>query len=482
MDGRFLLIGEAAFSRITVMKVLHYICASGISGDMNLAALVDLGVDAEKLVTELGKLGLAGEWNLSFMKAQKCGIWGTRAVADCCGGTSDCDGSRHEHGHGRGAEHTHCCANDVHEHGHGHGQEHGHGHIHEGECCGHTHEAGHEHGHSEGKHAHAHGRSFAQIRDLILSSGLSGFVKRRSVGVFRRLAEAEARIHNKDVDDVHFHEVGAVDSIIDIVGGAVCLELLGVGKITVGCVELGGGVVRCAHGVMPVPAPATAVLAQGFECSLGGVMHEAATPTGMAFLAEFAGGSSRIAGRVVGRGIGVGQRDCAERANVLQVLLCECGEAEVSSEKTCPTAGERVALLEANIDDMTPEDVAFLCGRLFESGCLDVWTEGIVMKKSRAAVKVCALARPENAEAAEAAFFADSTTLGVRRSFISRTVAEREVVGFKSGFGDVRMKRSKVSGRAKLEFEDAARIARETGMPIMSVKKSVENEFENTKL
>ncbi len=444
------------------MKVLHYNCTSGICGDMNLSALIDIGVDEKKLVAELKKLNVDG-WNISSIRAQKNGIWGTQVLVDCLGGTLDssnsdleddceCKGSHgHEHDHDNSHKHHHCCC-EANPHSH-------HENLHDHHCC-------QEHTHH---HNHHHGRSFSEIKTLILSSSLSDFVKDKSIKIFGKLAEAEAFIHNKSVDDIHFHEVGAVDSIIDIIGSVICLDILGVDKITVGGVELGGGFVKCEHGTMPVPAPATAVLANGFICSVGGVNHEATTPTGMAFLAALAENStSAPTGKILARGIGIGKRDCAERANIIQVLLID---------DTQQSSLEKMNLISANIDDMTAESLSHLCSKLFEAGCVDVWQESIAMKKSRIGVKVEALVGDENLNVVEQVFFNNSTTLGVRITEVYRKVLPRECVRFNSSLGDVRIKFS--GEKIKAEFDDVSRIANSAKISFVSAKERIETEFKN---
>lgn len=425
------------------MKILHYNCVSGISGDMNLSALLDMGADIGSVAAELRKLG-AGGWELSAHKAQKMGVWGTQVSVECEGGNAE-HARAHSHEH-----HTHAVC----------------------EPRSHAHRA-HEHG-AVHERAHEH-RSFADIKNLISTSSLSGFVKEKSLKVFEALARAEAQIHNRDISQVHFHEVGAVDSIIDIVGGAICLELLGVEKITVGLVELGGGFARCAHGVVPVPAPATALLARGFNCSLGGVGHEATTPTGMAFLAALADPLAPApSGEVLARGIGVGARDCPERANVLQAVLLEASSAPA-------LRADNMFVLSANIDDMTPEAVSVLCARLFEAGAADVWQRPIVMKKSRSAVEVCALVPEGNRSAARSAFFKNSTTLGLREVFAARSSLPRETVLFNSSLGAVRIKKNLASGAFKPEAEDVSRLALENKISFPEAVRKIEYEYENSK-
>ena len=456
---------------------------------MNLAALLDLGADENKLVAELRKLGFNSDWRLCAVADSRRGIWGTRLIVECEGGTceknSDVDGHRHDcDGSHHAQEHCHCrehhcedsensprehscgCAN----HAHGEDTREDGGHCH----CGH---GGREHSHAH-CHGHSHGRSFADICALIEYSGLSPRVKALSLSVFEKLAVAEAAVHGKKPEDVHFHEVGAVDSIIDIVGAAICLDDLRVDEIRVGEIELGGGIVNCAHGAMPVPAPATAILSQGFDCRMGGVDFEATTPTGMAFLAAL-GHSASASGRVIARGIGVGQRDCPARANVLQVCLLETENSSAIGSETSQCTTEQLVELSANIDDMTAEELAFLRSELFEAGSLDVWQESISMKNCRVGAKVSALVGRENLDAVRAAFFANSTTLGIRAAEVSRTALGREIGFFESSLGRVRVKTSAAGGH-KIEFGDLARAAREHNISIMKARLEIETEIQNS--
>ncbi len=396
------------------MRVLYYDCFAGISGDMNLGALVDLGVDKAALAAQLKLLKLGG-WELSFEKDARSGICGTRA--------------------------------QVHlEHAHAH-----HGHTH------------HEH------------RSFADIKRLIEGSALSPRVKETAIKIFQTLAEAEAQVHGKTPDEVHFHEVGAVDSIIDIVGAAICLDLLKIEKIACSSVELGGGTVRCAHGVLPVPAPATALLAKKFLSSLNGAPHECTTPTGAAILAalgdEF---NAPVSGKMLATGIGVGQRDCPELPNILRVTLYE-------TEEIGNISHERLVELRANIDDMNAEHLALLCEHLFEAGALDVWQTPIVMKKGRLATQVCALGRLPAQTALTQCFFTHGTTLGVRVYYPERASIERESVELKTSLGVVRFKKSFLNGQTRLkpECDDIAALSRQTGIPADRLARKLLDEVEN---
>lgn len=321
------------------MKTLYYDCFAGISGDMNLGALVDAGADPAELERRLRTIGIGG-WRLEFSRESRLGVCGTRArvVLDSeDGGEARLEWGGHGHCHSRAGGHS---------------------------CDG-------EHSHSGGhSHSHAH-RPFSEIKKLIENSGLSGRAKADSLKIFTVLAEAEAKIHGREIGDVCFHEVGAVDSIIDIAGAAVCFELLGADRIVSSAVELGSGTVRCAHGLMPVPAPATAELAKRFPSRIGGAPHEATTPTGAAILAamcsEF---NPKISGTAVASGIGIGGRDVPEIANALRVMLYESGG---SSE----CGSEEMFLLCANIDDMSAEALADFTASLMSAGARDAWQEPV---------------------------------------------------------------------------------------------------------
>ncbi|MGE9295784.1 MAG: LarC family nickel insertion protein, partial [Puniceicoccales bacterium] len=365
------------------MRTLYYQCPAGISGDMNLGAMVALGADPVQLERELRKLPLDG-WELRFEADARGGVTGMR-----------CDVVL-EHEHSNGHHHHH---------------EHGHEHAHGVDCDGDGHGDGsvghHHHDSDEGGHEHHH-RTFSDIRAMIEDSALSAKVKADAVAVFAALAKAEGAVHGMPPEQVHFHEVGAVDSIVDIVGAAICWELLGVERVVCGALELGGGTVQCAHGRMPVPAPATARLIEGLPVSLGATNKEATTPTGAALLvgkkAKF---GEAVTGKAIATGVGVGQRDDPRLANVVYVSLIEqVADAQLS---------DAVWELAANLDDMTAEAVAFLCDQLLERGALDVWQTGATFKKGRAGVVVHVLVEADKREAVEDVFFAHSTTLGVRR-------------------------------------------------------------------
>ena len=272
------------------MKILYYDCFAGISGDMNLAALIDLGVSPDYLKAELAKLAIDDEFALQCQPEKCNGIQGMQ---------------------------VHVCLND---------QQHGHEHAH---AHGHTHADApvHVHDHSPVQGRHLPHRNLADITAIVMQSALADPVKQTSLSIFRRIAEAEAKVHGKALEDVHFHEVGATDSIVDIVGAAICFHALAVDAVWASPLELGGGFVRCAHGMMPVPAPATVEILHGIPTTRGGVEHEATTPTGAAIIAALADAfTAAPAMTTLSTGYGIGHRR-TERPNMLRVHLAEVDEA-----------------------------------------------------------------------------------------------------------------------------------------------------------
>ncbi len=322
------------------MKVLFLDCFSGISGDMTVGALVDLGVKPSTLEWELSKLDL-GPFHMHFERQQRQQIEGVKFGIhegaththeqdehehhDCCGHDHGPDGHSHEHAHAHSHEHEHEGHTHTHEHSHAHTHSHEHGeeghqHLHEGE------EHDHDHGSEVHQHPHhgdhVHGRSHAEIRALLEASELSSFVKRHALSIFQRIAVAEGKIHGQPTADVTFHEVGALDSIADIVCACVGLETLGVEKVFVSALHDGTGTIECAHGTFPLPAPATLEILAGIPLGQIDEPHELITPTGAAILAEFGVGFGSMPQLVTEKvGYGIGTRDLASRPNVLRAIL-----------------------------------------------------------------------------------------------------------------------------------------------------------------
>jgi uncharacterized protein (TIGR00299 family) protein len=418
------------------MKVLHFDCFAGISGDMALGAFVDLGVDPEELRNELEKLGLEG-WKLEFNRDSRNGIGGVHALVDL-GGSADHLTGEEDHHHKHHEHHTH--HHDRHE-----------------RCTDDDHEHHHDHAHN----------SWKEIRSLIEKAPLREGAKKRALDIFGRIAEAESKVHGVPAEDIAFHEVGALDSIIDIAGAAICLDLLKPEKITAGEIELGGGTVKCAHGILPVPAPATQLLVRGLPVKTGGFDKEMTTPTGAAILAscvdEFITGP--VSFREIKTGIGIGGRKL-DKPNILRVSWRETqgSRRETDGAQSRLWTSEELILLEANIDDMTGEALGFLMERLFSSGALDVSFIPCTMKKSRPGVVVSVLGRPEGLDALRETFFRHSTTIGFREKAVNRLSLKREEKIFQSPLGEVREKTIFLGGErlgSKIEFEDRARLARE---------------------
>lgn len=381
-------------------KILYYDCFAGISGDMNLGALVDLGVDPDHLRSELEKLNIEG-FRLEVERDIRKGISGTRVTVVV------------------------------------------------------------DHPENE-KHRHLH-----HIEELILESSLSQGIKEKSLAIFSRVAEAEARVHSIPVEKVHFHEVGALDSIADIVGAAICQEALKVDEIHASPVQLGGGFVKCAHGLMPVPAPATAEILAAIPVKTGLVDYEATTPTGAAILAATVDRfTERMELTIIKTGYGIGQRD-GEIPNVLRVYLVEADE-QMDSDVLV----EEAVMLECNLDDMSPERYTHVMDLLFSAGAAEVFIVPVVMKKSRPGHMLCILCRTELVDSMKELVFTETPSIGMREYNVKKHVLRREMVVVPTRYGDVEVKRSYLNGRVvneKPEFEQCRILAREHGVTLEEV-------------
>jgi uncharacterized protein (TIGR00299 family) protein len=434
------------------MKIVYYDCFSGISGDMNLGAMIDLGVSRDTLITGLEKLNIGG-WRLDITSDQRHGITGTRVTV-----LTDEDKNAdpgHPHGHGKGDDHEH---GHDHEHLHEHGHKHTHKHDHDHEY---EHENGSGHGHD---HHHGH-RNLSDIREIITGSSLSEKVTDLAMQIFNLIAVAEAAVHNKPVDEIYFHEVGAIDSIVDIVGAAICYDALDVDRVYVSTVELGSGMVRCEHGLLPVPAPATARIIAGFPVHTGGVSFEATTPTGAAIIAALARPlPPGMKFSIIRTGYGIGQKNNPALPNILRVFLAE---TEPEEEK-----GHQALLVECNVDDMNPELSDYISARLFSAGAGDVWFTPVIMKKGRPAFTISVICEEEHKNAVREILFTESTTIGLRVTPFSKETLHREFEEIETRFGKVVVKKSYFNNRlvsVKPEADRCATIARETGLPMKQV-------------
>lgn len=385
------------------MKVLYYDCFAGISGDMNLGALIDLGVDVNFLKSELGKLNIEG-FHLEVKQDQRRGITGTKAEV--------------------------VIENQENE-----------------------------------KHRH-----LRHVEEIVNNSTLPDHVKINALKIFDLIAVAEGKVHNIPKERVHFHEVGALDSIADIVGAAICLDYLKVDKVMSSSIQLGGGTVKCAHGIMPVPAPATAEIVQNIPVKTGLVNHEATTPTGAAILvATVDKFTDKIDFPIIKTAYGIGNRD-SEVPNVLRVYLCE------DIEETEDVSTENAIVLESNIDDMNPEHYDFVLEQLFKAGASDAWLVPIMMKKSRPGATLSVLCKENLVSKMKEIVFTHSTSIGIREYSVNKNMLRREETAVETKYGTVRIKNSFFRGklvRSKPESEDCKILAEKHQISISEVEKEV---------
>ncbi len=392
------------------MKILYYDCFAGISGDMNLAAMIDLGVDADYLKDELSKLPITG-YAIKVTKDQRHGISGTKVEVDL---------DREE------------------------------------------------------KHSH---RNLSDIESIIDKSSLKRPVKKISKEIFRRLAEAEAKVHKKKIEDIHFHEVGSVDAIVDIVGTAICFEKLRPDRVMASTIELGGGFARCSHGNLPVPAPATVEILKGIPVRKGSATFETTTPTGAAIISTLAEEFKDQASITIDRtGYGIGHKESDELPNVLRVFLGELTKEEGLSAEV---------LHECNVDDMNPEWYDHLMEELFQAGAKEVFFTPVMMKKNRPAVKISVLASPDLSETIKSMIYSNTTTLGIRSYFVTKDALDRKLISLDTEWGKVTIKVSFHRGKllhAKPEYEECRRIAHEFGLPLEKVYQTINTILERSQI
>ena len=383
------------------MKIIGYDCFSGISGDMNLGAMIDLGIEKTFLIDELKKLNLKG-WELQVGKDQRHGINGTKVTVKQ---------TRHEHIQ----------------------------------------------------------RHLSDIEKIINDSTLDNKTKELSRKIFFRIAQAEAAVHGISIDNVHFHEVGAIDSIIDVVGAAICYNALNVDAVHVSTVELGSGFVKCDHGKLPVPAPATAELVKGMPVKRGGVDFEATTPTGAAILATLGTDfSPNMAMKIEKTAYGVGRKEHHDVPNLLRVFLGETLENTGS--------GHDALHLECNIDDMNPEFFEYIADRLFKAGASDVFLSNIIMKKGRPGILLNVICETDSSDIVKNIIFTESTTLGIRIFPFRKDTLARKFETIKTIYGDITVKRSYYQGKEvswKPEYEECKRIASEKRIPVKEVYNNI---------
>lgn len=426
---------------------------------MNLGALVDLGVPSEYLLKELEKLNVNNEYHIHIEKGTKQGITGTKATVYITKENNH-EEDKDKYLYGEIHEHSH----EEHEHSHE-----GHGHSHEDHE--HSHED-HEHSH-EGHHHHGN-RNYKNIKELILDSELNQNIKKISLKIFDEVGKAESKVHNKSIDEVHFHEVGAIDSIVDIIGAAICIDYLNIDKIISSPVEVGYGTLNCAHGILPIPAPATAEILKDIPMISKNVPFEATTPTGAAIIKAMAKEITYEKNFMVKKiGYGLGQKEGKKAPNVLRVFLGETDNDKVKEY-----------MVECNIDDMRGEEFQLLMERLLEVGALDVFYTSIHMKKDRPATKISVLCNFDVLEDVKNTIFLNSSTIGVRYYEINREKLERREKIVICKYGDVPVKISYLNGeeiRVKPEYDICKYLAKENGVEINRVYNEIMYEYMKSK-
>ena len=391
---------------MSLAKILYYDASSGISGDMNLAALVGLGVDFDYLCSELEKLNLSGEFHLEQKNVVKNGIAATKIDVVLL-------------------------------------------------------------------KSQPHARSYADIKQILASSNLSEFCKKKATAIFHVIAQAEAKVHKVSIDEVHFHEVGALDSIVDVVGAAICFEYLsknfGISRVVSSKIELGGGIVKCDHGYLNVPAPAVCEILKDVPVSLGRANFEMTTPTGAAILKacadEFV---SEINFKIEKVAYGAGEKNAPNFANALRAMICEVDESQNLVQK----------MISTNIDDMDAESFAFACEILRENGALDVFSHSIYMKKGRIGFELNVLCKSEDAKKLKELIFTHTTAIGVREIDVVKTELKRKFVSVRTKFGDIRLKISGEDEKAKPEFDECKSAALMHKTSIFQVKKEIFKKYD----
>ena len=434
------------------MRIAYLDCFSGMSGDMFLGALVDAGVPVRLLEETVTALNVGARLEIS--RVERSGISATK-VDVYVGGEKE-------------------LPREVYweQQGHTHAHDYSHPHDHE-------HVQLREHNYSQESkepsppaaptsHQHEHGRGLKEIREIIRNSKIAESAKQTAIAIFETLGAAEAKIHNTDIEKIHFHEVGAVDAMVDIVCATVGSEALAVDEFICSSLNVGGGTVKCAHGTFPVPAPATVELLKGAPVYSSGIQLELVTPTGAAIVKTLCKRFSSFPEMKIDKsGYGAGSRDFPGHANVVRLTI---GEAQ--SEVVRKTSDETITVLEANIDDLNPQVFGYVMDRLLEEGALDAFGIPVQMKKNRPGMLLSVLCRPQDASRLTNLILSETTTLGVRRREERREVLARKLVTVSTRWGDVRLKVASMNGTITNyapEYDDCRRIAVEHHVPLKNV-------------
>jgi uncharacterized protein (TIGR00299 family) protein len=443
------------------MKAIYFDCFSGISGDMTLGALLDLGIDKDEFKSELLKLNLF-EFDISIDKVVRNAITGTDVNVILT--------------HNFEQVHKMMLNNEKHLN-HNHHHTHTDHHHHDRTNHHHHEHANHHHNeeHSHQNDQNTHGRNLNFIEKLINSSDLNQKVKDFAIKVFKEIARAEAKVHNKSINEIHFHEVGAVDSIVDIVGVSICLDMLGVDIVFSSPLHEGRGFVKCQHGLLPIPVPAVLEMLNGSRIPIisEDIPFELVTPTGIGIIKCLANSFGNMPAMIIDKvGYGFGKRDIG-RLNALRVVVGTLfGEERLSEE---------VVLVETNIDDLQPEVLGYTMERLFEEGALDAFYSPIYMKKNRPSSMLTVICKKEDEEKMVDLIFRETTTLGIRRRVSQRYALERSTQVIKTPIGDVNVKMSNYGNikKAAPEYEDCRAIAKKSGLPLIGIYEMVKKGIEN---
>lgn len=442
-------------------KILYLDCFSGISGDMLLGTLIDLGVDAKQLEQELNKLQVSG-WGLTAERRSSYGITGINV-------TVVLPAKEHEQEHIHQDEHVHA---ELHAHADTDIQRHKLYHHHK------------EQPKQEQQHEHCEHRYLPDIIKIIEDSSISQAAKTTALAVFREIAQAEAKVHGKTPEEVHFHEVGALDSIVDIIGTAIALDMLRVDAVYVSPLADGYGTIKCQHGEIPVPVPAVMamVAGSGFQICSRDIPTELITPTGMGIAKTIAEKCCRMPVMQVEKvGYGFGKRETGSLNALRGIIGLVEEDSSIAGGKSCQQ--DNIICLETNIDDMPAEILAYAMECLLEGGARDVFITPIQMKKNRPAWLLTVLTEAEKESDILAIIFRETTTLGIRRTEMERYCLKREISGIDTEFGQVHIKTAWYDGQAKVapEYEDCRRIARESGLPLREIYAAVMNKVRETK-
>jgi uncharacterized protein (TIGR00299 family) protein len=467
------------------MHTAFFDCPFGAAGDMLLGALIDAGLNVEQWKEELAKIDLPeGSFSVRPEKLFRCGVHSTKVHVFL---TAD-EAREHEHSHGLPHEHHDHSHGHSHDHEHGHTHDHGNSHDH---SQGHQHDQSHDHAHEHGlsrqdhahRGAHLH-RGLSEILRIIERSSIKPGAKKLAAQIFTRLGVAEAKVHGITPDDVHFHEVGAVDAIVDIVGFAIAYDLLGIEKSIVSALPVGGGTTASMHGEFPVPGPATLELLREARAPLAqtSIDYECLTPTGAAILTTIAErfGSQPDMAAVDAIGYGAGSLNPAGHPNVCRVVIGQ-SMPKKGSEKNAPSSryrSELVAVVECNFDDLSPQVISYTSEKLLAEGALDVFVTACTMKKGRSGHMLTVICRMADELRVKEILLAETSTLGVRSQVTERLIAEREMKKVELNFADVDTQSVRVKIGKDLdgniinvqpEFEDCASYARATGTPLKEV-------------